>query len=518
MAHIELIGVSDAKDANGKLRTFPYAYPVIIRRLSDTRHTFNVTDTHLHKLTVKDLIQRLKQSEAKIYGISGFSHHYYIVKTVIDTIREKHKDAIIIVGGVLSGNDDVLMNHTSADIVVTTALGERALPEILDAIDSDMKFEKIKGLTYKDRLTNEIVKTEKRPLLTREEFQREPYPAYEYFDKELRELVANINKLKDVPVKGFPLLTMRGCPFNCTFCGHMYGKVFLRKKWDKFFDELEFLIGRYGVAGFYSLDTNMFLNEDDVNNYCDIYRSRNHSFKIIVELRATFGSDEMFRKLKAHGVDVVLFGFESGSQRMLDRMKKNIDLAGMKRIIKSAIDAGIMTCGNFIFGTPGENTSTIDETGNFMLYLERLFFDQKRNFAKKGILSTSNYGWGILVPSPTSELYGIARNQGLIADEESYLLSLCDPRTLELLKGNSFKIALTQLGGNVNMSEFPSKRALLAYIYFNNSLVHFRTLLFEGKNIYKRVIASLNVFFKYLKFVYVNIMDGFIQRIKDEGG
>lgn len=511
MAHIQLIGVSEAASLDGKIWKFPYALPIVIRGLIGTTHTFSVLDTHLHKKSEDELFDFLKKCDAKVYGISGFSHNYVLVKEMAKTIREKHPDAVIIVGGVLSGNDMVLMRCTEADIVSTAAEGERVLPEILDALNDGKPLDSIKGITYKDKNTNKIIVTPKITPMSKEEFRNMPLPAYEYFDKELTEMVHNINSQQDVPVKGFPLLTSRGCPFHCTFCGQLHGRKFLRKNWDSFFDEVEFLINRYGIQGIYSYDTNMFLNEKEVDEYCEVYRKRKHTFKSCVELRPTFGNYEMFKKLKEHGVEVILFGIESGSQYILDRMRKNFDVNKMKKVFKSAIDAGLMIHGNFLFGTPGECPATIEETRQLMVLMEKWIFDQKRTLEEMGKNCTSGYGWSILIPSPPSELYDVAVRTGLIKNEEDYLLSLGDKNALKLVKGSKFKIALAELGGNVNMSEFPSKRSLLECINYSNALVKLMPYFWDKRqlitNIPRILVIMSRIVKCYIKYIFLTTVD-----------
>ncbi len=61
-------------------------------------------------------------------------------------------------------------------------------------------------------------------------------------------------------------------------------------------------------------------------------------------------------------------------------MRKQFDINEMKRIFKATLDAGLFMHGNFLFGTPGENKSTIRETREFMVWLERLIHRQKQVF------------------------------------------------------------------------------------------------------------------------------------------
>lgn len=515
MAHIQLISVAEAASPDGKIWKFPYALPVAIRGLVGTKHTFDVVDTHLNKLSYDDLFDYLKGCKAKIYGISAWSHNYLLVKHIIALIRENQPDSVIIVGGVLSGNSRALMEHTDVDIVATAAEGEMVLPEILDALDDSSKpLEDIAGLTYRDRKRDEVVITPKRPLMSREEFSHwsgQPIPYYEYFDKELHELAQNINSMKDVPAKGFPLVTMRGCPFKCTFCGFFTGQTFLRLSWPAFFDEIELLIDRYGIKDIYNYDTNMFLHEKDVNEFCDIYESRGHTFKSVFQLRPTFGDLEMFRRLKDHGVAVIQFGIEHGSQEMLDRMQKVYDVTVTKKTYQTALDADLMIHGNLIFGTPGECPRTMRESRHLMLALERGIHQQKKAYKAQGRYSTSGYGWTILIPAPPSELYEKAVSEGYIPNEDHYLESLADERNTRLLEGSKFKIALAHNGGDVNMSEFSSHNALLAYVHYNNAYIKLRASLFDKKaalsNIGQVLSPLKSLCGNYAKYLFYSAVD-----------
>jgi radical SAM superfamily enzyme YgiQ (UPF0313 family) len=473
--HIQLVGLSELKSPDNKVWKFSYAFPIIIAQLQKTRHTFDHVDTHLDKLTDSELLDHLLQGKSRVFGISGWSHNYLQVKDIARRLRERDKDAVIIVGGLLTGNADVLMRSTEVDIAAVSAEGEYILPEILDALDNGWEgMRNVRGIVFKDRLNNgEVVSTPPREVMNLPQFQKQEMPAFEYFAKYIQELSDNLSTREDMPVKGFPLLTMRGCPFHCSFCGHIYGHRFLRKDWSLFFDQVEYLTKRFGITGFFSQDTNMFLNTRDVDEYCRMYRERGMTFTVCAEMRLTFGDEAMFRKLRDHGVLVTLFGFESGSQEMLDRMRKGTDYQKMKGIIQAALDADCLIHGNFVFGTPGERPKTIRETRRFMLFLEKGIARQRQSFSRRGMMNTSGYGWTTLLPSPTSELYKLARAKGLIPDEEKYLESLSDQRFKKLLKGSNFKIELALRAGDVNMSEFTSKAALTHYVEYNNHLVWF---------------------------------------------
>ncbi|WP_027186533.1 B12-binding domain-containing radical SAM protein [Desulfovibrio inopinatus] len=493
MSHIQLVGLAETKPLDGKLWKLPFAFPIIISQLQKTTHTFDHLDTYLNRLTLEELSSKLQKSDSRIFGISAWSHNYLHVKQLSADIRKAHKDAIIIVGGIISGNDQVLLEKTDVDIVSTCPEGESVLPDLLDELGRphpDLR--SVNGISFKDNKTGTIVRTESHKIMNQIEFQNQEFPAYEYFDEELKEIAYNLNSCTDHPVQAFPILTSRGCPFHCTFCGHLYGHRMLRKKWETLLDEFDFLINRYGFTGFYAYDTNMFLNAKDIEEYCQLYDERGMNFKLIGSLRLSFGSYDLYKKLADHGVAVGLFGLETGSQDMLKRMKKNLNHQEARQRLKAAIDAGITMHGNFIFGTPGENVRTIAETRSFMLFIEDLIEKQKRDFKKQGKMNTSGYGWTILIPSPSSELYHEAMGEKLITDEDEYLTSLSDEKFQRLLTGSSSKIALAQEAGNLNMSEFTSRRALAHYIKFNWHYVKVLAALRHRQRLFSNPKAVLN--------------------------
>jgi radical SAM superfamily enzyme YgiQ (UPF0313 family) len=518
MAHIQLISVAESKDPLGRISRFPFAYPIILRQLQKTSHSFDLTDTHMHKLSFNELIESVDNMDANIFGVSGWSHNYLQIKHLTETIRDRRKDATIIVGGIIAGNAEVLLKKTEADIVCTGAEGEYILPQLLDSIDDGgSNLASIGGISFKNQTSQKILKTNYDTLMTKQDFQEQDWPAYEYFDDQIHELVHYLNDFADIPVKGFPLLTARGCPFACTYCGHLYGSRFLRKNWDLWFDHVEFLIDRYNVPGFYNHDTNMFLQKEDVDQYCKTYKDRGSTFQICAELRPTFGDPEMYRQLYEHGVIVSLFGFESGSEKMLIKMKRPMQkIDETAKRVKDAMEADMTVFGNFVCGTPGENRKTMKETRNFMVQIAKWSHQQKQRFKSKGLPGTSGYGWTIFLPSPPSELFDEAIKNNVIEDEEAYLISLCDEKNMQLLDGSKQKIALAQEANHdVNMSEFSSKKALVSYVRYTLSRANLEAHFATGeigignfKSILTHLLSTVLFASKYLVAWLVDLGSG----------
>ena len=85
--------------------------------------------------------------------------------------------------------------------------------------------------------------------------------------------------------------------------------------------------------------------------------------------RATVPRDTL-KVLKACGLRLLVVGFESGSQRILNNIKKGITLDRARRFMKDARDLGILVHGTFILGLPGETAETMEETVRYALELD----------------------------------------------------------------------------------------------------------------------------------------------------
>jgi radical SAM superfamily enzyme YgiQ (UPF0313 family) len=66
--------------------------------------------------------------------------------------------------------------------------------------------------------------------------------------------------------------------------------------------------------------------------------------------------------MKEAGLWMISFGIESGSDRILERIKKKTTVSQSKRAVLTAHELGIKTSGHFIFGFPGESYETMEET------------------------------------------------------------------------------------------------------------------------------------------------------------
>ena len=112
-------------------------------------------------------------------------------------------------------------------------------------------------------------------------------------------------------------------------------------------------------------------------------------------IRVDFVDEETLKEMESAGCKKIAFGFESGSQMILDQMKKRVALEKAEEAVKLVKKAGIKTAGSFMLGNIGETEETIRQT---------------INLAKR--LNCDTMAFFIASPYPGTEFYETAKANG----------------------------------------------------------------------------------------------------------
>ncbi|HEX8949646.1 MAG TPA: hopanoid biosynthesis associated radical SAM protein HpnJ [Dissulfurispiraceae bacterium] len=111
------------------------------------------------------------------------------------------------------------------------------------------------------------------------------------------------------------------------------------------------------------------------------------------------------RRLKESGLRLLVVGFESGNQKILNNIKKGVRLDQMREFVKATKELGILVHGAFILGLPGETSETIEETIRFALELDPYSIQVS-----------------LVAPYPGTELYAQGIREGWITHEGDQLV------------------------------------------------------------------------------------------------
>lgn len=276
--------------------------------------------------------------------------------------------------------------HPSIDIVVRGE-GEQTFLELVQALDSGARLGKVRGISFLE--DGRPVHTPPRPLLDMEHLPEVPYHLVDVRDY--------MPSFRGVP--SLNMETSRGCPNRCTYC---YNFRYNRRRWraqgpDRVIARLRHVAETYGVRGIYFTDDNFFA---DVRRGLEIARRiRNEGLELQwqlqgVEIRTILEMTEAdLDLLEASGCVRFSFGADSGSDRVLRRLRKNHTVRDIIEVNRRLAGRNITIYYSFISGMPSETLDDLTRTKDLALRLTR----ENRNARVSPIY---NY-----FPFPGAELY-----------------------------------------------------------------------------------------------------------------
>ena len=237
---------------------------------------------------------------------------------------------------------------------VVIAQGEGAFAELLENIGDRRSWSSIPGLCIAE--SGIPRRTAPRRLQKMDEF---PAARYSLLDVE-RYFVRKGKRQIDYS-------SSRGCPYKCTFCADplVYGSKWTGLPAERIVAELQQLYREYGMTEVFFLDDDLFASLKRIQELAAAFLSAGIRF----EWKGTARADELcrlpegfFRELRAAGCTRINVGAESGSQQVLDRIKKEYQVEQIVRAGERLSGAGIGVSWSFIAGFPGEQESDFDAT------------------------------------------------------------------------------------------------------------------------------------------------------------
>jgi radical SAM superfamily enzyme YgiQ (UPF0313 family) len=158
-----------------------------------------------------------------------------------------------------------------------------------------------------------------------------------------------------------------GCRFRCTFCSDptVYRRAWFGLDPSRVGEELERVYRRHGFDDVAFQDETFFTQERRVAAIASEIRRRGLEFRWMATMRADQGArldERVLAECRQSGLRRVMVGLESGSQPMLDWMKKDVKLDQVFTTAEKCRRAGIGTLFNLIVGFPHETAESVEET------------------------------------------------------------------------------------------------------------------------------------------------------------
>ncbi len=340
---------------------------------------------------VEETYEAIARFSPDMVGITAVTISIYNAAALAEYIRSKGHPARIVLGGphVTAVPEDTLTRFPHFDFA---AIGEAedTLEELL-AWDGISPLDDIAGLAI--RKGEEVVRTAPRPFI--KDLDRLPMPAWDLLDGYPNAYSQSAMRSHRFPTAS--LITSRGCYGQCTFCDvSCFGRKPRKHGAEYVIRLIRDLIDRYSVKDISFYDDNFLDFPSRIEAICNAIIDQKLDVTWSCAARIdTIRSPEQLKMFRRAGCWQILYGIESGSQMILDEVKKNVKLDKIREVVRWTADAGIAVKGFFMMGLPLETEETMKETIRFALELP-----------------LTNAHVTFATPLPGSELYNTAHRYG----------------------------------------------------------------------------------------------------------
>ncbi|MFC1666358.1 B12-binding domain-containing radical SAM protein [Candidatus Omnitrophota bacterium] len=319
-------------------------------------HEVRLIDLQVEDFSFDELVGYIKR-----YGpdLLGFTITTYLFHPVLDWIREIKRavDIPVIVGGFhLSLYPLETMAHPEIDIGLIGG-AEDSLGAFLSSFGKIDEYHRIEGLCYRKNGETFINKITKK---IQKDPDSIPFPSRDLLKNDL---YGNfICKKKNFTA----MLTGTGCPFKCKYCVSTLSKCYMRSP-RNIVDEIEECYNKYDIREIDFYDQTFSINRERASEICREIIKRDIKIIWTIRTRADLIDRELLGEMKAAGLYRIMYGIESGDQRILDRLGKNEKLSRIADTVRMTHENGITVFGFFMLGCPGETISSLKKTKRFAL-------------------------------------------------------------------------------------------------------------------------------------------------------
>jgi len=324
----------------------------------------------------------IDRNPAQVYGLSVSAVDYYSALKTVYEIKTNAPGAKIIVGGIHPSIFPEQYDYQVIDTVVTGE-GEITFVDLLRQIE--------RGDSLPKRVQGAKPDLDYIPWVNRELFD---------YRRELNCFFA--------PDQRIPSVTMiagRGCPYKCAYCqpaeNTVFGSPHRMRSVESVMGELQQLKQKYNFNSITFWDDTFTFNRQWVMDFCDIYEKSGITAAIACNSRADIvcNNEPMIERMADIGVDWLVIGLESGSQRILDLIQKGTTVEQNIRAVEICRKHGIKVFGTLMYGLPTETNYEVMATVSMIEMVQPAF--------------TSPFWY---TPIPGTRLYDYCMDNELILD------------------------------------------------------------------------------------------------------
>jgi len=327
------------------------AYVAKAAMLSGNAKELRVIDLNVETRSDSSIAQVAKNYD--LVGLSFTTPSATRAKRLAALIKHSNPECLVIGGGIHAS----FLAESCLDWFDLVMKGEGEVTFInllnkIEEIKEDWKqLSTIKGIAFK--LENKYIDTGWSEPVDINWIDR---PAYQFFDLDKYNIMS--------------VISSRGCSYNCIYCAaQRFWRGLRLRKPELVVKELSWLAER-GKKLIKFHDSTFTLVRSHAIKVCNLIKKEMLDLKWSCETRAENLDKELVKSMRDAGCIKACIGVDSGSTKILNTCKRNVNLSKLKTSIKNLKEAGIKVRIYLIFGLPGENETTVKETLNLIKQLQ----------------------------------------------------------------------------------------------------------------------------------------------------
>jgi radical SAM superfamily enzyme YgiQ (UPF0313 family) len=325
-----------------------------------------------HDVLLLDAIPNEWNEDETITRVLNFEPRLVVIDTSLPSIKsdasfssklkavanEKSIDLkICLVGTFPSVRPDYVMGLNESIDFIARKEYDMTIVELANALEKEQSVEGVLGISY--RKDGKIIHNKDRPYI--DDLDEIPFASeiYKRFldPKHYRYALARHPMIQ--------IMSARGCPSMCVFCNvpqTFMSRHFRTRSAKNFVDELEWIKKNMPeIKEIFIEDDTMTVNKERILEICRMIKERKLNIIWSANARVDIPKD-VLKEMKEAGCRMLIVGYESGNQDILNNIKKGITIEMAERFTRDAKDVGIKVFGCFMIGLSGDTKETIRQT------------------------------------------------------------------------------------------------------------------------------------------------------------
>lgn len=382
-----------AARTRGRVMRPPDWLAYITAVLEKYNHNVRLFDFPANNLERDDFINLIRKRKPEAVILDSTTPSIYSDIEYARICKEEANSKVVFVGPHATALPEETLKDADGVIdFIVRGEPEATIRDLFAALSRNEPVDFISGLTYFKQ--GNIFSNPDRQLISN--LDQLPFPAWHHL---------NLKKYFD-GIKLFPFIDIiggRGCPYQCSFClwpQVMHGNSYRLRSPENIVSEMVYDIHLWPwilKGEFFFEDDTFTVQPKRAINICKEILKLPVPVTWSVNARADHGNSEMFQMMKKAGARMLLIGYESGNQDILNKTSKRLKLSKAISTAELASKAGLKLHGCFVLGLPGETKESMEETIRYALELP---------------LDTVQFS--AAVPFPGTKYYDYCRENGLL--------------------------------------------------------------------------------------------------------